>query len=162
MKMDAGVDTWDILDSLKVKIKFNWTVKELIEAFEQIWPQFLNDTLWNFGKWLIGTVKQDEKGVIMTKKIEKADWFFVLSLDSLDDIYAKYRAFAMRPKIWFIWQEKRVVIEKLVLDEALFEVHKVSPLLENWKLNESVKEIFLKPEGKWVMDWISFKNWYLK
>jgi methionyl-tRNA formyltransferase len=122
----------------------------------------LNDTLWNFGKGLIGTEKQNEEEATYTQKIEKADGFFVLSTDTLADIYAKYRALALRPKARCIRQDKRIIIEKLVLDEELFEIHKHAPLLDNGKLNAAVKEILLKPEGKKAMDWKSFVNGYLK
>lgn len=162
MKMDASMDTWDIIDNIKITIPFNWTVKELIEKFEKIWPNFLNNTLWDFGKWDIGTKKQDENNIILTKKIEKVDWFFVLSSDTLDDIYAKYRAFTLRPKISFIRQDKKIIIEKLIIDEWLFEIHKAEPLLTDWNLNLAVKDISLKPEWKKSIDWKSFVNGYLK
>jgi methionyl-tRNA formyltransferase len=86
----------------------------------------------------------------------------VLSLDTLEDIYAKYRAFFLRPKIRFVRQDKKIIIENLTLDEELFEIHKTSPLLNNGKLNVAVKEILLKPEGKKAMDWKNFVNGYLK
>jgi methionyl-tRNA formyltransferase len=86
----------------------------------------------------------------------------VLSTDTLEDMYAKYRAFFLRPKIWFIRQDKKIIVEKLSLDETLFEIHKTTPLLDNGKLNLAVKEIIVKPEGKKAMDWKSFVNGYLK
>jgi methionyl-tRNA formyltransferase len=107
-------------------------------------------------------MKQKEEDATYCQKIEKTDGFFVLSTDSLAEIYAKYRALALRPKARFIWQEKRIIIEKLILDEQLFEIHKTAPLLENGKLNAAVQEILLKPEGKKAMDWKSFVNGYLK
>ncbi|MDR0860954.1 MAG: methionyl-tRNA formyltransferase [Candidatus Peribacteria bacterium] len=162
MQMDAGMDTGDIIDTLSFPIPFHRTVAELIQALQQQGPKFLNDTLWNFAKGLITPVKQEESEATYTKKIEKADGFFVLSLDPLKDVYAKYRAFSLRPKVRFVRQDKKVIIEKLTLDEELFEIHKSSPLLDNGKLNPAVKEIFLKPEGKKEMDWKSFVNGYLK
>ncbi|MDR0607366.1 MAG: hypothetical protein LBG52_03245 [Candidatus Peribacteria bacterium] len=122
----------------------------------------MNDTLWNFAKELIETHKQHEEEATYTQKIEKADGFFVLSIDTLEAIYAKYRALTLRPKVRFIRQDKRVIIERLTLDEELFEIHKHAPLLDNGKLNKAVKEILLKPEGKKAMDWKSFVNGYLK
>jgi methionyl-tRNA formyltransferase len=118
--------------------------------------------LWNFGKGFITSVKQEESEATYTKKIEKVDGFFVLSTDSLEEVYAKYRALALRPKIRFIWQNKHIIIEKMIVDEALFEIHKTFSLLDNGKLNIAVQEIVLKPEGKKAMDWKSFVNGYLK
>lgn len=162
MKMDAGMDTGDIIDTIGFPLKFERTVANLIEAIQKVGPKFLTTTLWNFAKGLLTPAKQEESEATSTKKIEKADGFFVLSQDSLEDIYAKYRAFSLWPKVRFIRQDKKIIIEKLVLDEEPFEVHKYAPLLENGKLNLAVKEILLKPEGKKEMDWKSFVNGYLK
>ncbi len=162
MKMDAGMDTGEIIDQLSFPLQFHRTVKELIQAFTKVGPKFLTTTLRDLAKRKLTPEKQDESKVIMTKKIEKADGFFVLSLDNLESIYTKYRAFFLRPKPRFIWQDKRIVIEELLLDEALFEIHKNGLLAENGKLNPAVKEIVVKPEGKKAMDWKSFVNGYLK
>ncbi|MBO4203526.1 hypothetical protein J5893_01685 [bacterium] len=106
--------------------------------------------------------KQDENQVILTKKIEKADGAFEIAIDPLEEIYTKYRAFFLRPKLWCTQQGKRVVIEKLILDEKLFETHKKEPLITGKTLNPAVKEIALKPEGKKAMDRASFANGYVK
>jgi methionyl-tRNA formyltransferase len=156
------MDTGDIIDQLSFKIPFNRTTKELIKALEKKGPTFLNQTLWNFGKGHIKTEKQHEKQATYCKKIEKADGFFVLSIDTLADIYTKYRAFFLRPKARFIRQDKRIIIEKLLLDEELFEIHKTAPLLDNGTLNRAVKDILLKPEGKKAMNRENFSNGYLK
>jgi methionyl-tRNA formyltransferase len=111
---------------------------------------------------LIKAEKQDEHQASYCQKIEKADGFFVLSTDTLEEIYAKYRALFLRPKARFIRQDKRIIIEKLSLNEELFEIHKTSPLLDNGKLNVAIKDILLKPEGKKAIDWKSFVNGYLK
>lgn len=162
MKMDAGMDTWEIIDQLSFPLQFHWTVKELIEAFCKVWPKFLNDTLRKFAKGEMTPEKQDENQVILTKKIEKADGAFEIAIDPLEEIYAKYRAFFLRPKLWCTQQGKRVVIEKLILDEKLFETHKKEPLITGKTLNPAVKEIALKPEGKKAMDRASFANGYVK
>jgi hypothetical protein len=38
--------------------------------------------------------------------------------DEIIDIYSKYRAYAIWPKVWFMHKDKKVVVEKLVLDEV--------------------------------------------
>ncbi|MDR2415157.1 MAG: hypothetical protein LBD75_00640 [Candidatus Peribacteria bacterium] len=156
------MDTGDIIDTLSFPLPFHRTVLELIKALQQQGPKFLNDTLWKFGKALITPIKQKDEEATYCQKIEKVDGFFVLSTDTLEEIYAKYRALSLRPKARCIWQEKRIIIEKLSLNEELFEIHKTAPLLENGKLNAAVEEILLKPEGKKAMDWKSFVNGYLK
>jgi methionyl-tRNA formyltransferase len=48
----------------------------------------------------------------------------------LEDIYAKYRAYAIRPKIWFKLNEKTVIIEELQLNENKYNQNKDKPLIE--------------------------------
>jgi methionyl-tRNA formyltransferase len=48
--MDAGMDTGAMIDKLAFKIPFEWTVKDLIEKFEEEGPEFLTNTLWDYAK----------------------------------------------------------------------------------------------------------------
>jgi len=162
MHMDAGIDTWDIIDQLKFPLKFERTVKELIEALEKAWPKFLCNTLRNYGKHQISAESQNEKDSTLCKKIEKSDWEINPFKDSLEDVYAKYRAYAIWPKIRFKLNEKSVIIENLELDETLFEENKLSALIQWKNLNKAIKSIAIKPEWKKAMDWKSFCNWYLR
>jgi len=50
MKMDATMDTGDMIDILRFTIPFSRTTKELIDEMKKIGPKFLNDTLWKYGK----------------------------------------------------------------------------------------------------------------
>jgi methionyl-tRNA formyltransferase len=47
----------------------------------------------------------------------------------LEDIYAKYRAYAIWPKIRFKLNEKIVIIEELKLDENKYDENKNLPLI---------------------------------
>ena len=162
MHMNAWMDTGDIIDQLSFPIQFNWTVKELIEALEKAWPKFLCNTLRNYGKHQISAEPQDEKSSTLCKKIEKSDWEINPFKDSLEDIYAKYRAYAIWPKIRFKLNEKSVIIEELELDEKLYNEHKSEPIIIEKKLNQAITKISPKPEWKKAMDWKSFCNGYLR
>ena len=162
MHMDAGMDTWDIIDQLKFPLQFNRTVNELIEALEKAGPKFLCNTLRNYGKWEIHPEKQNENEATLCQKIEKSDWEINPFEDSLDDIYAKYRAYAIWPKIRFKLNDKSVIIENLELDGTLFETNKPSTLIQWKNLNKAIKNIAIKPEWKKAMDWKSFCNGYLR
>lgn len=48
MKMDATMDTGDMIDILRFTIPFKRTTKELIEEMKKIGPKFLDDTLRKF------------------------------------------------------------------------------------------------------------------
>ena len=156
------MDTWDIIDQLSFFVEFNRTVKDLITALEKNWPKFLCNTLWNYAKWYIKRERQDESDATICKKIEKSDWEIDIYNDNLEDIYAKYRAYAIRPKIRFKLNEKTVIIEELQIDELKYNENKHSPLVQWKNLNTSIINISIKPEWKKAMDWNSFCNGYLK
>ena len=162
MHMNEWMDTWDIIDQLSFFIEFNRTVKDLITALEKNWPKFLCNTLWNYAKWYIKRERQDESNATICKKIEKSDWEIDIYNDNLEDIYAKYRAYAIRPKIRFKLNEKTVIIEELQIDELKYNENKHSPLVQWKNLNTSIINISIKPEWKKAMDWNSFCNGYLK
>ena len=168
MKMDADMDTGNMIDMLKFDIKFNWTVNNLIDEIMKKWPKFLNKTLANYAKRLLWEVKQENDKATYCQKITKEDWEINAYTDTLENIYSKYRAYFMRPKIFFHislnkWEKaKRVIIENLELDEKKFEEYKNSPLIEWNKLNNAIINIALKPEWKKSMDRKSFKTWYIK
>ena len=156
------MDTWDIIDQLSFPIEFDRTVKDLIKALEKEWPKFLCNTLWNYWKKQIKSKPQDESKAMICQKIEKTDWEINIYEDKLEDIYAKYRAYTIWPKIRFKLNEKTVIIEELQIDKLKYDENKNSPLLQWKKLNPSIITILIKPEWKKAMDWNSFSNGYLK
>ena len=163
MHMDAGMDTGAIVDRLAFKLPFDRTVKTLIEKIQETWPQFLNDTLRSYAKGSLHATPQDESQSTTCQKITKHDGEIAPASDSLAGIYAKYRAYALRPKIRFTHQEKTVVIESLILDADLYAAGKDQPLWDfSYRLHPAIKTLALKPEGKKSMDRTSFKNGYLK
>lgn len=106
---------------------------------------------------------QNEQQATHCQKITKEQGKICPSNDALAEVYAKYRGYFLRPKVWFTLYEKKVVIEELVLDEVLFSETKDQPLRDNhFQLNPCVKSLSLKPEGKKAMDFQSFKNGYVK
>ena len=163
MHMDAGMDTWAMIDKLAFKIPFERTVKELIEKFKEEWPEFLNTTLRDYAKGSLRSNPQNDETASYCKKITKEDWKIDPFKDSIESIYAKYRWYALWPKIWFSYNDKKVAIEELILDEVKYNELKNTPLFD-WKnsLNGCIKDIALKPEWKKAMDFKSFKNGYLK
>jgi methionyl-tRNA formyltransferase len=163
MKMDKGMDTGDMIAIKKTKLKFNRTCKTLIERMKVEWPEFLNDTVRKFGKKMLWPVKQDDSKTTYCSKIEKESGEINPYKDTLDDIYNKYRAFYLWPKIYFMHEGKRVIIEDIALDETKYEQERKKPLLDqNEKLNICIESISLKPEGRKAMDRDSFKNGYIK
>jgi len=166
MKMDANMDTGNMIDILKFDIDFDRNVKDLIDKILVKWPKFLNNTLRNFGKRQLWEVKQNENKATYCNKIEKEDWEINIEKDSLESIYNKYRAYYLWPKIYFfVWNNnktKRVIIEHMKLDKKIFETEKKNKLFKGNELNKAILEIQIKPEWKKIMDRESFKRGYLK
>lgn len=163
MHMDVGMDTGAMIDKLAFKLPFEWTVKDLIAKIQKSWPQFLSDTLRSYAKGVLQVQPQNEQHATHCQKISKQEGEIQPSKDPLAEVYAKYRGYFLRPKVWFTLYEKKVVIEELVLDEVLFSETKDQPLRDNhFQLNPCVKSLSLKPEGKKAMDFQSFKNGYVK
>ncbi|MCX6822531.1 MAG: membrane protein insertion efficiency factor YidD [candidate division SR1 bacterium] len=163
MKMDAEMDTGNMIDKLGFKIGFDRTSKNIIERFQTYGPKFLNDTLRKYGKKMLGEVKQDDSKATYCSKIEKESGLIDPRKDSLHDIYCKYRAYAQRPKIYFMIEDKRVIVEELKLYENIYMKEKDIPLMyQNNSLNESVEHLSLKPEGKKAMDRKEFLHGYLR
>jgi methionyl-tRNA formyltransferase len=80
----------------------------------------------------------------------------------LHEVYAKYRGFYLWPKIYFVFKDKRVIVEELILDGNIYKNTKDIPLLDKNTLNPAVITIKLKPEGKRTLEWKEFLNGYLK
>lgn len=162
IKMDATMDTGNMIDIMRFTIPFQRTTKELIEEIKNIWPKFLNNTLWKFWKKILGEVKQNEDKATYCGKIEKESWLINPRKDSIETIYNKYRAYALRPKIYFELNGKRIIIEELKLDEPIYNSNDEIPLFQDKELHPAIKNILLKPEGKKTMERKEFLNWYMK
>lgn len=163
MKMDENMDTGNIIDIKKFKIKFERTVKDLIDTIMEKWPKFLNKILIRYWKNILWELSQNESNATYCQKIQKEDWEIEPYKNSLKDIYKKYRAYYLRPKIFFINKDwKRIVIENIKIDKNMFDKNKDKPAIEGKKLNEAIVEISLKPEWKKQLNREEFKSWYLK
>ena len=163
MHMDAGMDTWDIVDQVSFELPFERTCLDCIEHMKKNWPKFLNATLWNYAKDHISRKKQIESEVTSSPKILKEDGVIDLFNERLESVYAKYKGYFLWPKISFELDGRHILIEKLVLDKESYQQYKDLPLItSDFSPNVAVKELFLKPEWKKAMDFASFKNGYLK
>lgn len=162
IKMDAWLDTGDMIDIAKFPIAFDWTAKDVIVKMQTSGPQFLVDTLWKYGKWLLGEVKQDDTLATYCGKIEKEDGLIDPYTDSLASIYQKYRAYILWPKIYFMHGDKRVIVEELILDEKLFATNNDNSLIQNNTTNPCVMTLTVKPEWSKSQSWHDFMKGYNK
>jgi len=159
IKMTAEMDAGPILDIEKFDIPFERNSLDIIEKMKQVGPKFLTKTLKNYPKWLVWLTKQDISQITFCKKIEKEQWEIDITSTFLYDVYQKYRAFFLWPKIFFIRKNKRFIIEYLKIDKELFWQNSSFTLVdENFDLNVAVLDIIIKPENWKKMDRKSWKN----
>lgn len=160
MRMNDKMDEGAMIAKKSVKLPFERTVADLIERIKKEGPTFLNNTLREYGKWRLDDEQQKETDATYCRKIEKEDGLIDPLNDTLKATYAKYRAFALRPKLHFLLDGKRIIIEKLRLLEHAYADNAESPLLfrdgEAWFMNPAVSELLVKPEGKKSMAWEEF------
>ncbi len=170
MKMSEKMDEWDIVSTHSFPLPFSRTSKELFEKVMEIGPKMLADALRDLGKWHITSTPQDHSKATYCKKIEKQDWYIDLYNTPLAEVYAKYRAYKLWPKIWTTWDGKNeklrgktIIIEEMQCDENLFGAHKDAPtILADGSLNPAIVLLMVKPEGKKSMLWGEFVNGYLR
>lgn len=162
MHMSEGMDEGDEIAKLAFSIDFSRTMEDLTQKMIQVGPEFLCNTLRDFGKEHLTRKPQDHEHATYATKFTKEDGKVNPREDTLQSIYNKYRAYYVRPKIFFIHNDKRVIIEKLVVDRPDTSGYNTPMVSENNELHSSVVECVVKPEGKKEMSWNEFKRGYIE
>ena len=170
--MSAGLDEWDSIKQLSIPLEITTTTKDLIQAFSFHGPQFTNQTLWDFS---IGTeiaTAQDHSLATFTTKIEKEDGLVDIYTTPIEQILRKYNAYYLRPKIYFIHNNKRVIIEQISIiykNMKKYIQYKIEDPSFSYSLIDqrnnkapTIKELLIKPEGKKTMTREEFKSGYVK
>lgn len=99
MKMDAGVDTGDIIRMQYVDITPKTTHGELSEVLGELGAQMIVETLKNLDKELSKAKKQPEEGAVYAPKISKEDCKIDWNI-SAENIQRKIMAFSPVPGAW--------------------------------------------------------------
>ncbi len=166
MKMEAGLDSGPMIDKQIFKLWFSDTVLELIDRVKAHTPKRSLDSLDHYCHGELIEEAQDDGQATHCGKIIKEDGQIDMFLDPLQDVYKKYKAYALWPKIASKlntknWESKTIVIDYLMIDETLFALHKDQPLYDSENLNPAVLEMKVKPEGSKSMSWGDFVRGYL-
>jgi len=161
MLMSAGMDEWDMITKLKTKLALDRTATDLMHWMMEHGPKHLNKTLRDYGKKLVSATPQDDKEATHCGKIAKEDGLIDPRKDSLQDVYIKYQAYAMRPKIYFIYNNKRVIIESIeLISDSRKLLNTDICIWKDNRPNSSIKQLICKPEGKKAMTWDNFvRGW---
>lgn len=173
MKMSAWLDEGDIIKQLHIPLEVTTTTKDLINSFSFQGPQFTNQVLRSFANGKEKIVKQDDNKASFTKKMEKEDGLVDIYNEPLEQVIRKYNAYYLRPKIYFMHNGKRVIIEEI---EIIYKNYKKYLKYNNTEdeyfsynlvdkrnnISPTIKKLLVKPEGKKTMTRDSRKIWYLK
>jgi len=122
MKMDASMDTGDILAQETITIENQETYSELENKSSDLSIKTLLKIL---PRWVAGEItpqKQDSSAATYCKMIQKndgqIDW-----QDSAQNIYNKYRAFQNWPGIFTTWNGKRLKLNKINFTADISSTH---------------------------------------
>ena len=163
MYMNEKMDEWDIIKILKFPLTKNDNAKTVIDKFSKYWPDFLVDTLWDFAKWKIKPIKQDDSKATYCWKFTKEDGLVSFKKEKAEDIYAKFQAFYLWPGIYTFWDWKILKFKDIDYDDENLEPAKVywkDNKLKIWTPKWSIIVKKLQIEWKKVMDAKEFVNWY--
>lgn len=158
MKMDAGLDTGDIISMKSVQISEEMNSGELFEILASLGAEMIEEALLNLGESLQKATKQSEEGACYAQKIDKKEAKFDLS-DSANLIVRKVKAFAPVPGAWTELDGKRLK----VLDASLIQNKEG---YQDDLIFESSDGIWIaklvQPEGKKTMPGRDFRRGYLR
>ncbi len=158
MKMDAGLDTGDVISMKSVKIDEEMNSGELSEIMAQLGAEMIEETLLNLDASLKNAIKQLETGTCYAKKIDKKEAKFSLS-DRAVEIVRKIKAFSPTPGAWTELDGKRLK----VLDASLLNNRESSKddLVFESSGGSWIAKI-VQPEGKKPMPGRDFRRGYLR
>ncbi|MHA1558967.1 MAG: methionyl-tRNA formyltransferase [Alphaproteobacteria bacterium] len=115
MKIEEGLDTGDIIDSVEIPINYDTTLKKLHDILAQKAAPLLLKTLLNIDK--IKLKPQANEGACYATKIRKEEGFLDWNKDALL-LDRKVRALNPSPSTWFFLDDKRIkVIKACFLDK---------------------------------------------
>jgi methionyl-tRNA formyltransferase len=119
MRMDAGIDTGDILSQRKVAIDGAETYPDLSQKLAGVSAELLLDTLPKYMAGKILPEKQNDSAATFCQIIRREDGQISWT-DSAEKIYNKFRAFSPWPGIFTTWERNgrtlRVKFVKISLE----------------------------------------------
>lgn len=126
-KMEYKLDSGPLLIQKEIQIEDTEKApdlrKRLVVSGANLLVQILPDIIED----KITPIPQDEQYATYCKKIKKEDGLVDLALEMPEQLYNKYRAYALWPKIYFFNKNKRVIITDALLEDNQFKILKVLP-----------------------------------
>lgn len=152
MKMDEGMDTGDILKTVRTEIGAEETAEELFERLSGITAELLVNTLADLGKGNITPKKQDEKNAsyapIIKKEMAQLDFINMTA----KEIHNAVRGYYSWPCAYFFLENKRVKVIKAAVvgntgAKAGTVIKSTYSLVIACKDGTAVELVTVQPEG---------------
>lgn len=149
MKLDAGMDSGDILVQSKIYPKEIATIKEIEIECGQAGGELLAEVLDYYVDGNLKLKKQEEKDVTICKFITKEMAEIKLS-DNINHVKNKYKAFYDWPQIYFFYHHDHKDIR--------IKITKINLSSDSINLFDIIEKVI--PEGKKEMSFADFRHGY--
>ncbi|MFA7284250.1 MAG: membrane protein insertion efficiency factor YidD [Candidatus Absconditabacterales bacterium] len=161
--MSPGLDEGDIIATKEIHLDPSIHATKLYDIFSEVGPKFVEQKLKQFAAGKLTKVSQDHGKASFTSKIEKEQGLVDIFAMTLEQLLRIYNAYHGRPKIYFVYKDKRVIVENIEIDLEKYEETKHNLAIdEKYNANPGIRAFSLKPEGKKAMNWNERKRGYLK
>ena len=152
MKMDEGMDTGDILKTVKTQIGANETAEELFDRLSGLTAELLVNTLSDLEKGNITPKKQDEEKASYAPIIKKEMAFLDFINMTAKEIHNAVRGYYSWPCAYFFLENKRVKVIRAAVAEntnskAGTVVKSTDSLVIACKNGTAVELVTVQPEG---------------
>ncbi|MFQ3306907.1 MAG: methionyl-tRNA formyltransferase [Candidatus Midichloriaceae bacterium] len=142
MKMDAGLDTGDIILKHDMELDDQITGKELHDKCAKIGGDLILKTIDLFSQNKINLIKQSDQGITYAEKIMPFERVLDFNL-SAEELNNKIRALSPKPGSYFIYKKE---IVKIITAEVQNLKHEFTPgLVIDETLSIACKSGILKP-----------------
>jgi len=126
-QMEYKMDSGPILALKEVNIGREETTPELKKKLIKVGGDLLVEILPKIVNKEITPIPQDEDEATFCKKIKKEDGLIDLEKNNPIDIFNKYRAYKVWPRIFYFKEEKRIIITDAVFEDNKFIIKKIIP-----------------------------------
>lgn len=157
IRMDAGVDTGDIMAKEDFSIDRDMTLSQLHDKCAQIGAELMVDLLDNIDH--ITPVKQSEEGAVYAHKLSKEEGEINWLEDKGIDIYCKIRGMNPWPGVYFTLNGKTIKILSANWNPCEHQEKVGAVMNEHFDvacLGGILRLVEIKPEGKSAMSGESF------
>ena len=152
MKMDEGMDTGDILKTVKTEIGTEETAEELFDRLSVITAELLVNTLSDLEKGNITPIKQDEEKASYAPIIKKEMALLDFENKTAEEIHNAVRGYYSWPCAYFFLENKRVKVIKAAAAgntdaRAVTVIKSTDSLVIACKDGTAVELVTVQPEG---------------